>query len=104
MKEVENVKVDNVAISGDDKKKIVTQLGRIMISKQLAGSENLADILFIYDTSSDVIIETIISVSSVVNIDGEVTPSSVCFNVIKLCMNLLQKALSSNLLNFKNTQ
>ena len=96
MKEIENMKIGDIALSGSDKKRIVIQLGRIIVSKYVVNSKNGADTLYMYDNIVDLTVENIIDVSNVVNIT---TTNTVCTSISKIFNILLRYIFSSNFLN-----
>ena len=104
MKEIENMRIDDVAVSGSDKKQVVIQLGRILVSKYVVNSKNEADILYMYDNLADVTIENIIDVSTVVNITDDDATSTPCTSILKIFNILLRYILPNNLLNLMNTR
>ena len=103
MKEIENMKIDNVALLGSDKKQIVMQLGRIIVSKYIVNSKNEADTLYIYNNIADLTVENTIDVSQVVNTVNNDILSIVGTGILNLFITLVRYISSSNFLNLYNT-
>jgi hypothetical protein len=69
IKIIEKTKVNKKPLEGADKKQIVLELGKITISTEIEDNNITSVILPIYDTVAEDILETIIDVSSHVNIE-----------------------------------
>jgi hypothetical protein len=68
IKYIENIKINRKALSGEDKKQIALELGRIIISKEIVNEITRETILNIYNLTCESILENIINVSKNINI------------------------------------
>ena len=68
VKELENAKVDGKAPTGEDKKAVAIQLGRILIKEVVTNDRLEANILMVYDVVAEPTLEAMIEVSKVVNV------------------------------------
>lgn len=67
IKKLENDTIDGHKPTGDDKKAVAIQLGRVMIKELVEDETHEKEILSVYDFLADGLLETMIDVSKVVN-------------------------------------
>tara|TARA_B110000208_G_C11771430_1_gene430423 strand:- start:669 stop:1121 length:453 start_codon:yes stop_codon:yes gene_type:complete len=68
IKNVENIKINNKPLSGNDKKLIALELGRIFINTEIINNNTEISIIEIYNLIAESILENIIDVSNEVNV------------------------------------
>ena len=86
IKIIEKTKVNRQNLEGADKKQIVLELGKIILITEIEDTNITSVIVPIYDTISEEILETIIDVSSHVNIEVK-KGCTVLFTKIKHNLN-----------------
>jgi glutaredoxin 2 len=91
IKQLENVKVDGKAPSGEDKKLVAIHLGRILIKEVTPDDKGEAEILMAYDLIAEPTLEAMIDVSKVVNTAVQEMATKCCPSVFNLLKSLLRK-------------
>lgn len=91
IKQLENVKVDGKAPSGEDKKLVAIHLGRILIKEVTPDNKGEAEILMVYDLIAEPTLEAMIDVSKVVNTAVQEMATKCCPSLFNLLKSLLRK-------------
>jgi len=94
IKQLETAKVDGTKASGNDKKAVAIQIGRILIKEVTPDDKGEAEILMMYDLVAEPTLEAMIEVSRVVNVAVQELATKCCpnlFNLFKLAKKSLCK-------------
>jgi len=91
IKQLENVKVDGKAPSGEDKKIVAIHLGRILIKEVTPDDKGEAEILMVYDLIAEPTLEAMIDVSKVVNTVVQEIATKCCPSLFVMIKSLLRK-------------
>jgi len=78
IRELENTQLDGKQISGQDKKAVAIQVGRILIKELTPDDKGEAEILMVYDLIAEQTLEAMIEVSKVVNVAIQEVATKCC--------------------------
>ena len=84
IKSLETIKLNNILLSGKDKKQIALELGRILIKELIKEDEKRIILLMIYDSISEQLLETMVDVSHHLNIKVKELTGSCCEGLMNL--------------------
>ena len=87
IKLLESIKINDLLLSGKDKKQISLELGRILIKDVVKEDEKRVILMMIYENTSEQVLETMIDVSHHVNIKIKELSGSCCEGL----MNIFKK-------------
>lgn len=91
IKQLEAIKLNEVFLSGKDKKAIALELGRTLIKDLIKEDEKRAILLMFYDTTAEGLLETMVDVSQHLNVKVKEIAESCCDNIISMIIKLLKK-------------
>jgi hypothetical protein len=91
IKQLENVKVNDKAPSGNDKKIVAIHLGRILIKEITPDDKGEAEILMVYDLIAEPTLEAMIDVSKAVNTAVQEIATKCCPSLFDMIKSLLRK-------------
>ncbi len=84
IKLLETVKLNELLLSGKDKKEIALELGRILIKDLIKEDEKKVVLLMIYDSTAEQLLETMVDVSHHLNIKVKELTGSCCEGLLNL--------------------
>ncbi len=84
IKLLETVKLNELLLSGKDKKEIALELGRILIKDLIKEDEKRVVLLMIYDSTAEQLLETMVDVSHHLNIKVKELTGSCCEGLLNL--------------------
>lgn len=87
IKHLESIKINELILSGKDKKNIALELGRILIKDLVKEDEKRIVLMMMYDSTADVLLETMVDVSHHLNVKIKELTGSCCEGL----MNLLKR-------------
>jgi hypothetical protein len=84
IKLLESVKLNEILLSGKDKKEIALELGRILIKDLIKEDEKRVVLLMIYDSTAEQLLETMVDVSHHLNVKVKELSGSCCEGLLNL--------------------
>lgn len=84
IKQLENTRLDGKMPTGEDKKAVALQLGRILIKEVTPDDKGEAEILMVYDIVAEPTLEAMIEVSKVVNVAVQELATKCCPGLLEL--------------------